>query len=500
MSLVPTSNDYTDKDFDSLRARLFALVQSVFPEWTDHNVADFGNILVELFCFVGDVLTAYQDNQAREAFLPTATQRKSIIGLCKLIGYAPPGARAATADVVFSIATPVAGDVHIPAGTVVLTEDITEPVQFQLLNGVTIPAGSVSVVGTVKNSKPAEDTFTSTGLANQQVTLSSAPYLDNSAVVVASNGEFTQVDNFLNSTATDMHFIVIVDQNDRATIRFGNGTNGAIPAGVIAVGYEVGGGASGNVESGAITRVTGVFVDQFGTPVQLRVTNPSRSVGGSDRASNAQIKAVAPSTIRAPTNCIAREDFEIHAKIPGVARALMLTSDEDPSIPENSGTLYIVPSVGGAPSAAMLADVTTQVTETYPPPLTFRVTVAPPIYRDVNVHAVVHRKHGASKAAVRSSIMAALSAWFSPVNADGTPNDRVDFGANLVDADGEIDAKLAWSDIFNAVRDAAGVRKIDPGSHGFLLNGTRADVTLKLREFPRLGAVTLVDGDTGEAF
>ncbi len=51
--MLPASVDYTDRDFDSLRARLIALVKSVFPDWSDFDVASFGNVLLELFAFVG---------------------------------------------------------------------------------------------------------------------------------------------------------------------------------------------------------------------------------------------------------------------------------------------------------------------------------------------------------------------------------------------------------------------------------------------------------------
>ena len=78
MPLLPPSVDYTDKDFDALRERLIALLQSVFPEWSDFSVASFGNILLEMYAFVGDVLTFYQDNLARESRLVTATQRKNV--------------------------------------------------------------------------------------------------------------------------------------------------------------------------------------------------------------------------------------------------------------------------------------------------------------------------------------------------------------------------------------------------------------------------------------
>jgi hypothetical protein len=128
MGLLAQATDYTDKDFDSLRLRLQSLVGSVFPDWTDFNVANFGNVLLEMYAFVGDVLTFYQDNQASKSRLLTATQRKNLIGLTKLLGFRPAGARAATAEEVFTLAAPPAADVVVRQGTRVLTASVTEPV------------------------------------------------------------------------------------------------------------------------------------------------------------------------------------------------------------------------------------------------------------------------------------------------------------------------------------------------------------------------------------
>jgi hypothetical protein len=132
MALLPKQVDYSDKDFDSLRVRLQNLVGSVFPEWTDFEVAGFGNILLELYAFVGDVLTFYQDAQARESRLVTATQRKNVIALAAMLGYRLPGASAATADEEFALSEPPAADVTLPVGTVVRTQEVTNPERFQL--------------------------------------------------------------------------------------------------------------------------------------------------------------------------------------------------------------------------------------------------------------------------------------------------------------------------------------------------------------------------------
>ena len=133
MATLPESVDYTDKDFDALRARLIALIKSVFPDWTDFDVASFGNLLVELYAYVGDVLTFYQDNLARESRLVTATQRKSVMALAKMLSYRLHGAQAATAEVWLQLARVPVASVTFPAGTVLRTQEVTEPVRFQLL-------------------------------------------------------------------------------------------------------------------------------------------------------------------------------------------------------------------------------------------------------------------------------------------------------------------------------------------------------------------------------
>jgi hypothetical protein len=100
------------------------------------------NLLLELYAFVGDVLTFYQDNQARESRIATATQRKNLIALTKLLGFRPAGARAATADALFRLAVPPAAPVTIRKGTRVRTASVTEPLVFQLMGDVLSPPRS----------------------------------------------------------------------------------------------------------------------------------------------------------------------------------------------------------------------------------------------------------------------------------------------------------------------------------------------------------------------
>jgi hypothetical protein len=500
MGLLARASDYTSKDFDSLRVRLQSLVRSVFPDWTDFNVANFGNILLELYAFVGDVLLYYQDNQARESRLLSATQRRSLLALCKLLGFRPAGARAATADVVFSLPTAPLADVTIPRGTKVRTASVSEAVSFQLVSDVVIPAGATppSAMGTAEHSEPEEELFVASGLAGQELVLASTPYLDNSAAVSAGNGDYAEVTSFLGSGATDRHYTVVVDQNDRAIVRFGSGINGVIPSGTVTVRYKTGGGAHANVNAGMLVRVDGPFVDANGNSVSVSVTNPRPASGGCERQSMAQIKALAPESIRVLNRTVSREDFEINARrLPEVARALMLTSNEDGTIAENTGVLFIVPRGGGLPSQALKAAVLTQVTVVYPATITFQVSVQDPVYLPVNLQATIHLRQGASPVVVRAAIQKVLADFFAVSLAGGTPNPAVDFGWNVKDAEGHPAGELALSDIFDAIRDVSGVRKIGDRPQDLLLNGAHADLPIAPRAFPTLGTVTLTDARTG---
>lgn len=117
MALLPDSIDYTDRDFDSIRARLIALLKSVFPDWTDFDVASFGNLLVEMRSRRrADVLPGQPGPGVAPRHGHPAEERD---GPARMLGYRLSGARAATANVLFTLPRVPAADVNIPAGSIV---------------------------------------------------------------------------------------------------------------------------------------------------------------------------------------------------------------------------------------------------------------------------------------------------------------------------------------------------------------------------------------------
>jgi hypothetical protein len=505
-TILPPSMDYSDKDFESLKARLFDLIRSVFPAWTDDAVANFGNILIEGFCFVGDVLGFYQDQQAREGRFGYVQLRKNMIALVKLIDYQLPGAEAATADVTLTVsnASDLVGPV-VPSSTPVIigTRAITNPVKGEIQGSVSFDIES----GETSKDFPWRHSLTqtpyvvaSTGKADQSILMPFGPFLDGTDYVTTpTQGPWILVGSFFDSGPNDPHYRIDVDQNDRALFIFGDNKNGVIPVGNITCGYEIGGGITGNVESGSLEKVEGTFVDSLGNAAYITSTNANGAEGGGPREEVEAARVNAPQSLRVLNRTVAREDYEINAKrVPGVGRTIMLTSNEEVSIAENHGKLFVIPLTGGTPSQAMLDDVEEMTTETYPNTVTFQLEVLAAVYKTINVRVVIYLRAGATASAAKTAIVEALEDFFEPMMADGTENPNVDFGWNYKDAEGDPAGEVAWSDVLNVIRDLTDyVRKVDAGADGLTLNNLRDDISIPNWQFPELGDVVVVNGVDG---
>lgn len=79
--------DYTARDFWSYRRALLDFASLRYPNWPDRLAADAGVMLAEVMSAAGDEMAYYQDRIAREAYLETATQRRSLRRHAKLVDY-----------------------------------------------------------------------------------------------------------------------------------------------------------------------------------------------------------------------------------------------------------------------------------------------------------------------------------------------------------------------------------------------------------------------------
>ena len=83
---------------------------------TTRDPADPAIALLDGWATVGDVLTFYQERIANEGYLRTATERRSVLELARLVGYALRPGVAATVYLAYTLDDNQTEPVTIPAG------------------------------------------------------------------------------------------------------------------------------------------------------------------------------------------------------------------------------------------------------------------------------------------------------------------------------------------------------------------------------------------------
>ncbi len=517
-SRIPQPVELTDLDFDMALQRMVELVGSLYP-WLDlEKRAELARMHLEAMSHLSSHFHYYLNRIGRESRWGTATERTNLLSSLKLVNYRPRTNAAATTTELFTLAVPAAADVVITAGSFVRTLDIAEPIRFQTLAELVIPTGQTTGEVTVEHSETIEETYVSDGTPFQRFRLGSAPYLEDTMQITTPLGTWTERTNFLRSGANDRHFVTTIDSQERVTVVFGNARTGAIPTSPIQFTYKIGGGVAGRLPPDALTELEGSFSDVNGNAVTITVTNPEATEGGEPRESDAEIKVNAPASVEIAQRAVSRTDYENAARqVPGVARALMLTRNEDPAVLENEGFLFIVPNDGGDASTELLTAVALLFGDNVavgsagvyvslpegptPKTTTFQLRVRSAAYKVINLYAKGFVRKGARTATVQAAIEANYASYFAPlveartigINADGlVPNPRVNFGYYLQDVDGVPTGHFPISDIRAMLATTTGVRELGDGPLDVLLNGEARNVDITRYEFPKAGTVSLL--------
>jgi hypothetical protein len=388
--------DYTARDYETLLQTMYSLVPSKLPEWTDFsNQADFGNVLLELFAYMGDILSYYQDRVSNESFLGTAQTRRSVIQHLRLIGYKLGTAVPASAGLFVTVPGAVNDVVTLNRGDAFATKSqknkpsvrfeynsptplvidfstivpdangkktfrgasTTDPVTGVLLfSGIPVAEGRLiqsEVIGT-SNGSPNQHFV----LSHPKLILkpSGATSQGNPDVLLLTQlggipSAWTQRDTLAFSRAAQPDYVIEIDEDDDATIIFGDGNFGAIPpvgAQIIAT-YRVGGGADGNVPAGAIQTIVGA--SQLAL-LGAQVANPTPSTGGAERESIQFAVDHAPAVFRSFKRAVTADDYvHLALSFPGVGKV------QARSTGWNNVTLYVAPEGGGKVSDTLEANL-----------------------------------------------------------------------------------------------------------------------------------------------
>lgn len=339
MSRVQTEGiDYTSKDYESYRNDMIRNLTIKMPEYTDLRQSDAGIVILELLAMGLDVISYYQDVIANEAFLVTEEQRSNALKWCKMLGYIPKASTPAEFTQVFVLSSIQDTDTVIPAGTQVKTQGTSaeSSVYFETQEDLVIPAGALGnemsngeylyTVKVVQGISVSNELLgSSLGSANQSFKLNYSPVILDSISVFVNEGsgfeKWTRVDNFIDSISTSKDYTVVIDDNDEATITFGDGVFGKIPRTYdngIYCSYRVGGGTQGNVGANKISLLdsTIAFVDSTYNP-------NTADIEGQDKETLAEIKRNAPTAFRAVWGALTVDDFSdvVLANFPEVDKA-----------------------------------------------------------------------------------------------------------------------------------------------------------------------------------
>lgn len=241
--------------------------------------------------------------------------------------------------------------------------------------------------------------------------------------------------SLLDSRPVDLHAVVEVETDGTARIRFGDGTNGLLPApGTrFAVRYRTGGGSVGNVPAGSVRFTT--VVD----PAILAIRNPMPAIGGADPEPITSIRLQAPVSSRLNQRAVTPDDYAAAARaVPGVLDA-QATAGND-----GSGAVAVV-YVRGAdwvPDPALLARVHQELSLLAT--LGVRLEVRPAVPVPVAVVAVARVEPGYAFGLVGSQASAKLTRTFlQPTSFTfGTPLYESDIVTALFDVKGILDATV----------------------------------------------------------
>jgi hypothetical protein len=108
---------------ETMKARLSAADLPALARLVTREPSDFAIALLDGWATIADVLTFYQERWVNEGYLRTATERRSVLELARLIGYEPrPGVAASvhlafTIDADRSVTPPKSITALVPAGT-----------------------------------------------------------------------------------------------------------------------------------------------------------------------------------------------------------------------------------------------------------------------------------------------------------------------------------------------------------------------------------------------
>ncbi len=309
--------DLIPYDYESHARTLIEYLRVNLPnDYKDFLESNAARVLIDAIAYELSLLAFMVNANLKQMFVSTATTRKAMFLLGKLVNYDLAGKVPSEVLLTFFLDTSHTQNIIIPEGSQVQAPGAS-PVIFETTIAKVLPAGELFVNVSAKQGVTFIETIgtTSSSSAVNQQFLSTRPPLIETITLTINDISWTFVENIFDLQPGELGFTAKPDENGLAIVSFGNGIFGAIPPSSqdIVLQYRVGGGTQTNVVAGSVTEPLTSFFDSLDQPVSLKVTNTLPSSGGLDEESIEEARVNIPRAVRSMDRFVSREDFQ---KIP----------------------------------------------------------------------------------------------------------------------------------------------------------------------------------------
>ena len=303
---------FAGKDFFTFVDDLISRIQLNFvTEFNDFVSSGTGQMLIDIVSWACETLSFYIDRQAAESYIQTAKLRRSLVRLCRQVGYKMSPAVSASVDLEVTLTEVRAFDVTVPVG---FQFQGPNDLVFESTEAVTFPAGEgpTSTPRTIAAREGITKTekFRSDGSKNQAFRLNPTTdkWVAEGTVSGTVDGAPWTESTFITYDATDQYEI---DYNlTPPLLRFGDAVAGNIPASGadIVFTYLETSGEGGLVLADTIQDVVSPLVVSF-TDIGLNVTNPDPSAGGAAPETLEEARRNAPLYFAARNVAVVQSDY-----------------------------------------------------------------------------------------------------------------------------------------------------------------------------------------------
>jgi len=320
------------KDFYAIYTEMIAEINKKLPDVKDFSEPTIEGLILEAVAHQLDKLFYLSDQLHRQNYRSICDLDHFMYIHAKNEGYTVQTGVASSLFLTLTLGSPILEDIVYTSANPLTIYDANKEFIFQNDSSLTINAGATTVSFYARNWQRQGVSYTGNS-AVTEYKLPGTPFLSEGLTITIDTVSWSLVNNFLDSSPTDKHYIFAIDEKGEATIRLNYNQNGA----AIDIAYNLG-GLSDSAQSlmsdanfllpGSIDSVDSLK-DILGNPVEnYAIYNETSPINGQDVESLEEIRNGINKQNRKLDRTITPSDFELNS-IDGstnIARALAVDS------------------------------------------------------------------------------------------------------------------------------------------------------------------------------